>query len=733
MFLQFGRPVETINTNPEDNDEQMREISTIHRLNDIDFKKEVKGLFYASKAIFNDLSGPLEERLKRFEGQEEGDLAIHTQEDLNNYLNYVEEILNIKQEACDIHIGIGILKNIYGGTWDDHEFATQNPYFSFRKEFIRKCVESIDFVDGIRRVNENIVTPERMSYVQGTGASSNSINELKNSILKRKYTQPRSTETYPTGSFTFGPIASIESNTVIKSTPENIDFHKQKTQLVKFEESIEVEELFDVVEGRDLQVDIEIPFGQLDEGKNDIELGCFDLDEQLIITFRSISLNISVKEDTIRARYPEPIKPVADKIFDLFSDCLDVKIYNDKYTDRFNKNSINDWVVDTNAVYHEIDENIGSSILRTVLTNRNLMESTIHIPWIVLYELNKHKVKGGPNKPIQENGLENLRLLEILSEHGFIDINFQKFPDDIPSNVQESSVSDLYLSKFAQDNDAAIITGDERLRKLNNISGVQTIDLYSYANVETIPDIEDQAKERVLNEIGENIEKHSDIINKLKNEIEKAGSNKMEHHKSIPNRQIDQEKLPESASEYLQQWIGENELIAYPSPKPDGENSSSDDEETEGDHEKELRYEKTSEYNVVPTMSVVSEICGNIYEFQDEKYLNKKILEKFKELVNYQETGKPTMHFHFPVASVISYQSKTTGRLSREGTKLYKLKQLVNSNYTTEELSQADRDDVIHDSVLLAKENDCALLCGDDEEYLQRIGELIGVNVIQYH
>jgi hypothetical protein len=132
-------------------------------------------------------------------------------------------------------------------------------------------------------------------------------------------------------------------------------------------------------------------------------------------------------------------------------------------------------------------------------------------------------------------------------------------------------------------------------------------------------------------------------------------------------------------------------------------------------------------------MSVVSNISDNITEFDGDKYLDDELLEKFAKLVNHQGTGKPKMHFYFPVASVISYQSTTTGQLSREGTRLYKLKQIKNSIYTTKELNQADRDDVIHDSVLLAKENDCTLLCGEDEEYLQRIGELIGVNVTVYN
>lgn len=739
-FIEFGEPVEIIRRNLDENgdENQTREITNLRELTNIDFDKEIRALFYATKSIFSKLSGELEEKLQNFEGQEEDDVAIHTQEDLKNYLSYIEEILEIKQKTNDVHIGIGILGGLRSIPSEHNGFTNKNPYFLTYKKLIEKCLKNIDFVSDIRRVNDDIITPERISYVRHGESSPKSNEIIRETILKRKYAQPDCRERYQTDTFVTGPKPSADSaNNIIKRNPENIEFHEHKTLEVDFSTSLPKENLKNLIKDKIIKANINIPFGNFDEGENKIQLDCFETEDRLFIMFEGTSVDILIKEETLIAGYPKPVEPVVRKIFDIFSDELGVRIYNSNYKQKIDRKKSDNWILDTNTVYHEIDENIGSSILRTILTNRNIMESKIHIPWIVLYEMNKHKDEGGPDAPIQENGIENLRLLQTLSDYGFVDIVYQDFPNDIPSNVQESSVSDLYLSKYAQENGCVVISGDQRLRSLNRMSGIETVDLYSYANVETVPDIEDHTKERVLSKIGDELKIHSDIIEKLKQEIENAGTSRMEHHNSIPNRQINQEKLPESANDYLQQWTKENELIVYPSLiRKEGnksENAEENNVESNKDVEKCLMYEKTTVHEVVPTMSVVSNISDNITEFDGDKYLDDELLEKFAKLVNHQGTGKPKMHFYFPVASVISYQSTTTGQLSREGTRLYKLKQIKNSIYTTKELNQADRDDVIHDSVLLAKENDCTLLCGEDEEYLQRIGELIGVNVTVYN
>lgn len=715
-FLKYDDPVQIINNS---NGGSRDEITSLRRLGDLDAENEIRGFFYATRTVFDKLSGITDDRLSRYKGNEGDDLAIHTPENLESYLKEIDQILRVKRSKCRVFVGIGLLHRLKVGK-SGERMKTNNPFYMASENTIVQSLDGVHFIDDIRRIEAEPITPDAMNYVHHSDISQRVREQIKQQILTRQYIGSGDFEIHPQGGGTLGPSVSIDSGSVFEFTKGNVDLYQRKRQKMEFSGSIDGDVIERALHGKKIQ------FTTRKNNTHNEKISVRSTTtNHAFIEIYDYSINLRWDENELTWRYPNPFASLLHPVSMLLEQDSNIEILSKTEISNIGPINKNNWVFDTNALYHEIDENIGSSILRTVLANNNIAESRVHIPWIVLYEINKHKDNGGPNTPIQQNGVENLRLLKILSEYGFISLEVEEYTDDIPAQIRQSSVADLYLSNYAQEKDAVVVTGDRRLRKLNQIADVEAVNLYAYANVESIPDLETEVQDSVLNQIGTSLTHRSEIIDQLEEEIEQTATSEMEHHRAAPSRQVNQDELPEDAAEYLEQWVSNNKLIAYPVFKDEDTDESSDDGA-------ELAYEQTRVQDVVPTMAVVSALCDQIKGYGGDTYLSEEVLDKISKTLNYQGNGKPTIHFHFPIASVISFQSTTTGRLSHEGQRLYKLKKLTNSIYTTEELSAADRDDAIHDSVLLAKERDCTLLCTDDEEYLQRIGDLLGVKVETY-
>lgn len=713
-----------------------QEIVGLSPVGELDLEKERRGLFYATREVLDELSrGPVVS-LKKYLDDESQDLEIHEAEQLSNYLNEVDQILRSRVSNCDIFVGISILDRIQYENWLDGQdgLVNTNPFFFSGRNTIISSLEGPKFVNELIPTESEPQTPEAIDYICSGQMSNGTKSRLQDQILSRKYTLAESDEIYPSARYTDGPYPSVDSEQPLKITEDNVNFYTNKERHVRYSGDIDPVNVSSIFDDRRIRFKPSDTVGPIDQGPSEKQLSAHSWGRGTIIFISNFSLNIRFEEDRIIWSYPEPFESLVDPLIEILVKSSSIKIVSQSNKNRGRLDRDN-WVFDTNAIYHEIDQGVGSSILRTVLADTNIAESTVHIPWIVSYEINKHKDIGGPNKPIQENGVDNLELLDVLDENGFIDLSIEMYTGEALSDITESSIADLYLSKFARERDAVVVTGDRRLQRLNQLAGIETADIYSYADVDSIPDLEDEVKEEVLNNVGTTLSQHSDIIEELESRIENHGATERTYYQALPKRRIDEKRVPQTAKEYLRKWVKNDDIIPYPATKETDSDSSDiadDGKEDDIDTERVLAYEHTQVHDLVPTIEVVSDLCESIVDVDGEKYLPKSELSNIAKQLGYGGRGEPTIHFHFPIALVISFQSRTTGQLSREGQELYQLKQLQNAKYTTEELSAADRADAIHDAILLAKERNCTLLCAEDDTYLKRVGDLLGVRVKTY-
>jgi len=255
-----------------------------------------------------------------------------------------------------------------------------------------------------------------------------------------------------------------------------------------------------------------------------------------------------------------------------------------------------------------------------------------------------------------------------------------------------------------------LISGDNRLRDLGDISDIPVVDIQDLIDVSTIPDLSDDIREEILPRIGTELKYRKEIIVSISEAIE---------------TQIQQSQKPEfadmdsSPEDYLTEWLNEGEIISV----IDEENKNDEDD-------LEIIYDRGNIVDVVITPTAIGEVADNIIKHDGGKYLSKDILERLSKLPSVSGPGLPMITFHTPISNVIGPQSANIGGLSTTSRQLYKLKDVKNANYNSEELSEVtSRDEYVHDAVLLAREKGYPLLCAEEDDYLRKISGLIGVTV----
>lgn len=677
-------------------------------IDELDFEDEIKGLVYATHGSFESIYGEIKARLDNYDVEGENAPDIYDSDSLSAYISDIEGILKEKLLECDVFIGVRVLEVLSIHLKDDSEFESSllrsNPMFLGNQEFVSDCLaQEFPPLQDVRmysgEVDDDI---DEAMLVHLSEMSDNSREKLMHQIDSRGYFDLEYEDIFPQGSVTYGMFVESESK-VAKFSSDDIRLVEHLTRRVSYSGTLSNEEIVDTLHGMPIYVGEDPPEedgGNIDDSKTGLQAEKFR--GGVTISLATFSIALLIDEDELTWSYPEIFEELIEALESYLQTKLEISILSNRNVSDYQKLDADGWIFDTNSIYHEIDDGSASSILRTIFAENNIAGSEVHVPWIVLYEINKHKDKGGPNSHIQQKGIDNLDTLEILADRGFIDLHTQPFPQKEVGRVSESDIADLYISNYAQHEDLALVTGDKRLRELSEFAGISTVNIYNYADVESIPDLEDEIKDSILSRIGDDLIEKEDILSELKDELDKTKKDNLSRYRS---------EDPAEAGSYLDQWEDNQSIIPYIS-------------------DEEIAYSPAQPYDVVPTISAVVEICSGIVKHDDgHKYLSETVLDTLKSILNTPGNEYPFVHFHFPIASVLSHQSTTIGGLSREGQDLYKIEQLYNAEYTTEELENSRQDNHIHDAVLLAKQLDCKLLCAEEDEYLKRIGRLLGVSI----
>lgn len=360
-------------------------------------------------------------------------------------------------------------------------------------------------------------------------------------------------------------------------------------------------------------------------------------------------------------------------------------------------------ILDTNVLYNNLRDESGESILRLFLENTKLYSLEFIIPWTVLYELNKHKDRGGPGPQVQEQAVENLQLLEMLDRNDLISFDTQDLPNQIESRVADSDVADMNMLQCANRHDRTVlVTGDERLREVAERFNINTKAIKDFIDITPSTDAEEEVRKSVLPEVNSESMNREEIVSRIEETIQE--------NKDRTERPVEGDAEP---SQFLEQMQDDGEVI----PVVDDECDS-------------LVYTRADTAEVVITPTAVSAICGKIEKVNGKKYISREFLESIK-IPGMKSSRLPYLHFYVPLSNAVAPQSASFSGLSRTARELYKLKHINNANYSSEEISEATaRGEHVHDAVLLARQKGIPLLYAGDD-YLEKVSGLLGVKTVE--
>ncbi|WP_411964107.1 hypothetical protein [Haloferax sp. YSMS24] len=698
------------------------QVTKFKSINEFSPETELHHLFYEINNSFPNLDSRVVDFFDHFYEDESDDLNIYSPSALNSFLDNLSNYRENLQQKADILIGTELLRS-YNREIEDPTQVVITPSSrrsaSVTREFLagrfRRLIELKPFEGEVR-------TPDVVYFTRQATIPEEIEERIREKICDIEIFDSRHIYSIHDGVTVFGPSApSGDDTSAIRVTEGNLQLVVNNVQTLTLTERIVTDDMpsedidsksinFEQIDNLISEMSIEIPpDGERDSEPVELQINMFSHPKvgHIHFEFSQLTVTFLAHNNNILWIYPNSI-PVVDKFVGLITELI-IDEFNftveKKDTQKITGEPPiqgDEYVFDTNALYHQIGSQKPTNILHTVIPNPSLYDSTISVPWIVLYEINKHKDRGSASPKAQKQGIDNLLTLKALSEFGLIELDVQSAPEDSSGQISESDVADIQLLGFVQSRDAILITGDKRLREVAEIGNTKLIDINEYAVVEQEVSLSQSVREEILHRIGDELHTADEILDEIKTELTKI----TRESKGDSSHQ----KPPET---YLKRWVSNNDIIPFYDPEED-----------------ELSYTQSTSYDIVPTQDTVRRLCESIEKHDGAKYLNKSSLEKLKDVVNMSEPGFPWVTFRLPVSTILAPQSSTIGGLSTEARRLYNLKGVKNSSYVSTEIGNAlSSGDYVHDSVLLARELECILLCSGSEEYLYRIGGILGAKI----
>jgi len=670
--------------------------------NSFDIQAESHSITYGIYESFSHIDVENLTRFDQYNIPEEEGPGIYSPDSFRRFYSDCLEFLQDQQSGADLIIGHGLLTARSDGSDETGSIFPLLKSLESKQVFVDLLKGNVPKVNKVTGYSD-ISTPDTVYFGSHSNLDKRTREQLRDDLLEKKYFDTGFTQIHYNNVFCHGPLVESPEKRVIEINEQNLEIiHPRMEQIQLSSDDIGFDELTDVFDSLSLMVESE-------DGTQTTETIEMQVDSEKRIVFEipPAPIHLYFESDEITWIYYNEISHInefVESASDIISDEFDIDIeieasYNLSSSSPL---SFECWVFDTNALYHQIVDDEPSNVLRTIMPNRELHSSKIEVPWATLYEINKHKDRGNAPPRAQEQGLENLRTIELLDDLGFIEANIQELPEEIHTNIGESDIADMYVLQFAQKNNAALISGDQRLREIGTASGVDVVDIHDLAVVDPTPELDDTIRDRILPKVGDQLSKKAGIIENLEEEIDRA-YNRSTYQISGENNA--------SAKNYLRRWVSEREIVPY--IKND-----------------EIWFANAVEKEAVITSAAIGLISNTIDECNGEKYLSEDILQELGRSFNLSEPGYPFISFQAPISELLSQQSSSLEGFSMYARRLYKLSDAENIHYNSTTLDNADLQmDPTHDAVLLAKERSCALICTDEEDYVYRIAGLLDVPV----
>lgn len=608
-------------------------------------------------------------RFQRFPSNSDGHLDIEEESTLAELLQTLNEQLIDQFDGIDIIVGAGILEILT----DERRVGQliDTPLFKLEEgDFIDYFLNDGPELSHVTRYTEPIEEPDSVYFaVYNEKLTDETIEQAKNRILNLGNFQSDWNYTIPGFRTLVGPTTLSDTSSVIRVTSESLKIESGVTHSYTPDEpqsGPEDESLFDVEAVMEAIEEANPKFTDLSRRRIQGERQTAPIPVRIsgdgntiVIPLDKVTLSLRVGEEYLKWDYPggvDRLKEVTEALNTILEDYFDVSLsHQSKTVPQREPLDADDWVFDTNSIYHDVVNDEPSSILHTFLPNEFFYDTTIHIPWVTLYEINKHKDRDGPSANTVEQGISNLQMLRILDRLGMISFFAENPPKSVAGDVNLGDIADMYVLQYTWDNDAYLVSGDDHLRSICRILEIPSFSIFNLAGVSGDPKQEKNFEEEVKEKIGIEYSTRHEILDAIEGVQE---STRDPRGPESLDGQIgkDPEKL-------LEMWVQQNDIIGY----YDGGSS-------------EIRYRQSQPLSLAISASTIDYIDEYIVAHDDERYLTKSFFESLDGNLDIHPHSYPTIEFFVPIEYVTKNASDDS-ELSQFIRNLFKLYETANSRY----------------------------------------------------
>jgi predicted nucleic acid-binding protein len=656
--------------------------------------KELHGVLYGMYKTYEDLSDT--ELYGDVPCDDEGRLNVSNRQSFIESCRSVHKYTQNRIGNSDIIIGVGLLEILTDERRIDNLLET--PLYKLEKnDFVQYLDGNLPELVDITRCSESkIEHPDEVYFAYYNEKFEEKTKErARDEITSQGVFHADWNYTLPGFQNLVGPTSPNSESQLVEVTKDNLNIVRGVNKKMRASSnSFEYDEIAERIDSAKLEMlgdEEELPTRNL-EDRN-----------MILFLFDPVIISLEIQDDHLNWVYPENIPVVENFINKLSRDLAfrydaEIKSVEKEQPQGIAFPETNDIVFDTNAVYHQIVKDEPSSILHTVFSHRDFYKSNIHIPWVVLYEINKHSDWEEMEEEVKQ-GKENLHLLKILDRLDIISLEVEEAPRNIAAKMEKSDIADMFFMSYTSSNSGVLITGDKDLMDIMNISEIDVRDIFSLAELEEFS--KPELGKGIISKIGNTLHEKEDIRDEIVTQVKKQRAQEVD-----TNAEVDVE--PEN---HLERWEREDKIIPY--------STESDDK---------LKYARTHNKDVVLSQSSPETIVEYINEINGNKYLSKEFFDEIDSF--YGGDTYPRLKFHVPVSSIVEKSTQDGESPSDENINLYKIQDLKNADYepSSPQGNKLTSNDV-DEAVKIAVENDYDLIVGPDEDYIRRLAGLFDVGV----
>lgn len=576
---------------------------------------------------------------------------------------------NFKSAQPEAFIGVGILEILHGER--DPTNLINSPYFNFEKEyFVKYMARDTPEITEFHKIFQDINTPDEVFFTYyNEKLTDEQQKEFKKKVVNQKYFKSTWNYALPNAPSLVGPTSTEVTDKVIKIDQNSLDLIPGVQEVIEFYNNDQVVEgltadtLFEAIQNANPQ------FETLAAERSDIDrpLPIRKDGEQLSFIFDQVTVVADPQDDKLIWSRPSEIQNIqklTNTINQIIKNQMDFDKVNKVDTvgpnsPRFDKE---DWVFDTNVLYHDHLTDQPTSILHTVFQYSFFEGAQVDIPWTVLFELNKHAQKGKKKTRKIRQGFENVKILHLLDHIGYLSINVNAPPEKVPTNIEVGDIADMHFLHRADKNNARLLTGDTTLRELCQMAHIDTMDIFNLQSLSEQTSDEDP-EETLLPQIGSELITKEEIYEELADKI--AGDTTV----TIPETS---QLSPNDPQDRIKRWESEGSVVKYYNKEVD-----------------EVCYAQRVDLCVVPTESAC-ELIAECISAEDDRLL----CESFNRCL--KDPSGTLSEDEFPYLEVVvpaRYVAKNASQddsPSEFNEKILSIKQAVNVSYQTRPLTISD-------------------------------------------